>query len=175
MKHPLESHLNIEVSNLHADLEDSNVTVTDEAKVTVILSLLEIFHKNVAEWTTRCFTASTWALSIHYGVVSYFYITPNLTSMPATAIVAIGLLAIGIIHYFYLRAAARAHFGNRLGIAKCEAALALYRSGVYLNKQAFFAFSKTMLHSHSLKILILFHMAGSIGAIVLICLLRFLK
>lgn len=162
MEEIVESRFALEQPAESVDEIMSALDLGDEKKAEVLISLLGIFHANIASWTTRSFQAATWATGITLAVVSYTFIhSEGLTSV-ARVILSTGLFALGISIQLYLRAASRAHSGNRLAISKCEGALGLYQVGKFLKERAFFVYSKDMQTSKSLEVTILFHMLVAI-------------
>jgi hypothetical protein len=140
--------------------------IEDAKKIDVMISLTGIFHGSIVSWTTRAFEATTWAVGIEFAVVAYVFVNPDKVRGPGTIAVAMGLLAFGVMTHLYLRAARRAHEGNRLGISKCEAVLGLYQPGAYLRNRAFFVYSRSMLASRSLSVLSRFHALVTATSIV---------
>lgn len=144
--------------------------LSDDARAQVLLGLLEVFHRNIGSWTTRAYQAVTWSVGLEFAAVGYTFIHSDLVDIEATVAIAVGLLFFSIMVQFYLRAAARGHYGNRLGIAKCEAALSLYESDKYLKAKPLFVYSPVMFRSRSLRVLSLFHAVSTLISILFVLL-----
>lgn len=146
-----------------------------DKKADVLVSLMETFHGNVSSWTTRSFEAVVWATGIAFAAASYIALYPEKVTIAARVVAGVGLSMLGIMLQLYLRAAERAHYGNRLGIAKCEAALGLYAEGTYLPSHAMFKYSQTMLESHSLRVVALLHALASVACVLAVALGELIK
>lgn len=136
----------------------SAIHLDDQGKKDVLLSLLSIFHGNISNWTGHAYTVVLWAVGLNLGVVGFVFASPVELSWRARLAMFVGLLAFGFLIQIFLRRAARAHFGNRLAISKCEAALRLYETGEYLAGRPFFTYSRKMLESRNLHFLAAFQL-----------------
>lgn len=165
----------IETPPEHAAELIGAVTLDDEKKADVLIALIGVFHSNIVSWATRSYEVATWALGAEYAVVSYFYVRDAKLDIISTIVLLLGLFSFGTMTQFYLRAAGRAHFGNRLAISKCEAALGLYRPNEYFIQRAFFAYSPKMLRSTNLGVIRVLHTAGTALAIGLLWLVHIMK
>jgi hypothetical protein len=161
-----DSNFTLEQALDYGDQIESVVNLEDAKKVDVLIALAGIFHGSIVSWTTRVFEAITWAVGIEFAVVSFVFVNADKVTRLASIVVATGLFIFGVMTQLYLRAASRAHSGNRLGIAKCEAALGLYQPGKYLEHRSFFIYSKAMLVSRNLSVLSRFHAVATVVSIV---------
>jgi hypothetical protein len=172
MKHEWEPTFGIEHAAESSDQLPSALALSADKKADVMINTMSIYHSNIVSWITRSYEIATWSLAAEYVAVAYFYVHNGKLDILSTVILLLGFCAFGLITQLYLRAAARAHFGNRLGISKCEAALGLYGSGNYLAERRFFTYSRRMLSSTNLNILRWFHAVGTATAIGLLVLLN---
>jgi len=175
MKHLFSSTFACEAPATDLDDLVSRAALDSQKKADVLIAMMGVFHTNIVSWTTRCYEATTWALGVQFAVVSYLYINSLSLNTPTTIVLATGLCAFGAITQVYLRAAARAHCGNRLAISKCEAALGLYKVEEYLAGRAFFTYSPDMLRSSNLQVIRLLHLSGTAVAVVSVAFIRVLK
>jgi hypothetical protein len=163
-----EAEFTFEKAPEETDHIASALSLSDDKKADIIVSLLGICHDSLAAWTTRAHEAITWAVGITFAVVSFVFVSPEKVSLSAAIVISIGLLLFGIMIQLYVRSARRAYSGNRLAIVKCEAALRLYEQRVYLDPQAFFVYSKAMQTSQTLRVLSLIHIGTTFVAIVFV-------
>ncbi len=150
----------------HKNQLEGNFTIEADQKQSVMVSLLSIFHNNISAWYSRAYQAATWGVGIQFSIVGYFFVSTDRFSFSTIFVVCVGTCIFSFVIFKYLSAAIVAHKGNRLAIAKCEGALRLYESGVYLKDNPFFTFSREMLHSNSLNIIRTLYLAST-----LVCLL----
>jgi hypothetical protein len=153
----------------------SALTITDDKRVDVLIALLGVLHANIVAWTTRAHEAITWAVGITFGVVSFVFVSPGTVTVWSAIVMSTGLLVFGFMIHLYVRTARRAYSGNRLAVAKCEAALRMYEKGTYLHPQALFLYSKAMQTSQTLGVLSMIHAATVLLAIAFILARAFFK
>lgn len=138
------------------------VALSDEKKIDIMLSLMNVYHGNIMAWTTLCYQVVMWSIGISFAVVAYLFLDPDKAPLLVRSVIALALLSFGLMIHLFLLKARRAHYGNRLAIAKCEAGLGLYQKGEYLGYRPFFIYSTKMLRSGNLEFLIHFHKAATL-------------
>lgn len=135
----------------------SNLNISNEKKVDIIISLLSSFRNTVQTWTERAYKTTIWSIGIMLSVVGYWILHGRGITGKGRLFFGIALFIFGLLTQLYLSAARRAHRGNGIAIAKCEAVLKLCDKDCYFEGERFFGYSGKWLPSKSLTILQIFH------------------
>jgi hypothetical protein len=144
-------------SKISAPLPVSNLEISNEKKVDIIISLLGSFRNTVQAWTERAYKTTIWSIGIMLSIVGYWVLHGGDISGRGRLFFSIALVVFGLLTQLYLQAAQRAHRGNGIAIAKCEAVLNLCNKDSYFAGERFFGYSGKWLPSKSLTILQIFH------------------
>ena len=135
----------------------SNLNISDEKKVDIILSLLSSFRNTVQAWTERAYKTTIWSIGIMLSVVGYWILYGGSITGKGRLFFGIALFVFGLLTQLYLSASKRAHKGNGVAIVKCEAVLKLCDKNSFFEGERFFGYSGKWLPSKSLTILQIFH------------------
>ncbi len=158
-------------SKITAPVPMSNLEISDQKKVDIIIALLASFRNTVQIWTERAYKTTIWSIGIMLSIVGYWILHGESLLGKGRLFFAVALFIFGLLTQLYLSVAQRAHRGNGIAIAKCEAVLKLCDKNSFFDGERFFGYSGKWLPSESLKVLQVFHwviLAISILSILLI-------
>lgn len=144
----------------------SNLNISDDKKIDILINLMNSFRTNVQAWTERAYKLTIWSVGIMISSVSYCFLHSETITKKGLIFISIALFVFGLLTQLYLSAAQRAHKGNGIAISKCEAALKLCDLGSYLKNELFFGYSGKWLSSKSLRVLQIFHLAVLVISII---------
>ena len=142
---------------ISAPVPVSNLKISDEKKVDIIISLLSSFRNTIQAWTERAYKTTIWSIGIMLSVVGYWILHGGGIAGKGRLFFGVALFVFGLLTQLYLSAAQRAHKGNGVAIAKCEAVLKLCDKDCFFERKRFFGYSGKWLPSKSLTILQIFH------------------
>ena len=151
---------------ISAPIPVSNLNISDEKKIDIIISLLTSFRTTIQAWTERAYKTTIWSIGIMLSVLGYWILHGSSITGKGRLFFVVALFVFGLLTQLYLSAAQRAHKGNGVAIAKCEAVLKLCDKDCYFDGERFFGYSGKWLPSKSLRILQIFHWIILIMAIL---------
>ena len=144
---------------ISATIPENNITLTDDKRADVLISVMNSIRQNILSWTERSYKVTSWSVGILLSVLSFWILYGDPNSLKTRFIIALGLFIFGSFTQLYLLSALRAFRGNGDALIKCEAALKLCNAGFYSKDKPFFGYSGQWLSSKSLTVLRLFHVS----------------
>ncbi|MCY2996193.1 MAG: hypothetical protein NTY19_51340 [Planctomycetota bacterium] len=127
---------------LEANLDlESALTISDDKKVDVILSVMSSVRTHIAEWNSRAYTATSWFVAILLLLPSYMLTAPSsiTLTMSDKLILSAGIFVFGVFGQIYLHFAHDALRNNGRALVRCEAVLQLGDPKAYFKTVDFFS------------------------------------
>ena len=152
----------------------SDISIDDNHKVEVILSVMNSARKHVIEWHNRAYTSTTWSISIMVGVGVFCIKQDDLVDFKWIFFV-ISILSFLVLGQNYLSNIKNALEGNGRVITKCEDALRLNEEKFYLKSGKIFEPSEfgEWVHPEDVDTLIRLHLLVGILVILSVIIFNF--
>ena len=135
----------------------SNINLSEDKKVDVLLALMHDIRSNINSWTERAYQSTIWSVGMLLTIVGFWLSYGKINASGYGIYFIIGVFVLGIFNQAYLFAARRAHRGNGAVITKIEVALKLCDLDSYIVGKRFFGYSGKWISSKSLIILQTMH------------------
>lgn len=144
----------------------SNINLSDDHKVNVLIAMMHDVRNSIDSWTNRSFQAVTWSGGILIAFIGIWLTKTSKVPIEKRIVLAVGILLFGSFIQAFMFRAKKAHKGNGNLLTKIEATLRLTEQNTYIQNSRFFTYTGKWVAPKSLNILQIINLIIIIFAIL---------